>query len=179
MSSLSTERENTRRIILVALFAALACVATMVVQIPSPLGGYVNLGDCIVLISAWLLGPLYGALAAGIGSAGADLITGYVVYAPATLVIKAAMALIAHFSLRLLPTSRPYGELLRYALAALIAEAAMVTGYFLYGALLLGGAAAALLTIPGNAAQGLIGAAAAVALIRALDKLPAARNLRV
>ena len=28
----------------------------MVVQIPSPMNGYVNLGDCFVLLSGWLLG---------------------------------------------------------------------------------------------------------------------------
>lgn len=39
--------------------------------------GYVNLGDCAVLISAWMLGPLYGGAAAGIGSALADLLSGY------------------------------------------------------------------------------------------------------
>ena len=52
-----------------ALFMALCCVATMVIQIPSPTQGYVNLGDCVVLLSGWLLGPWYGIAAAGIGSA--------------------------------------------------------------------------------------------------------------
>ena len=56
-----------RKLVLAALFAALACGATMVIQVPSPIGGYLNLGDCIVLLSGWLLGPVYGA-AAGIVS---------------------------------------------------------------------------------------------------------------
>ena len=60
---------KTRELVKAALFAALACVATMVIKIPSPLGGYLNLGDCVVLAAGWLLAPGYGFLAAGIGSA--------------------------------------------------------------------------------------------------------------
>ena len=47
-----------RTLVLAALFAALTCVATMVIQIPSPMNGYVNLGDCFVLLAGWVLGPL-------------------------------------------------------------------------------------------------------------------------
>ena len=38
-----------RKMVFAALMAALTYVATMVVQIPSPMQGYVNLGDCCVL----------------------------------------------------------------------------------------------------------------------------------
>ena len=86
------KNNRTRLIVLSALFAALACVATMVIRIPSPFKGYLNLGDSVVLLSGWLLPPVYGALAAGLGSALADLFSGYVTYAPATFVIKALMA---------------------------------------------------------------------------------------
>ena len=43
--------KKIRKLVLAALLAALVCVATMVVQIPSPMQGYVNLGDCFVLLS--------------------------------------------------------------------------------------------------------------------------------
>jgi len=56
--------KKIRKLVLAALLAALVCVATMVVQIPSPMQGYVNLGDCFVLLSGWLLGPWYGFAAA-------------------------------------------------------------------------------------------------------------------
>ena len=80
-----------------SLLAALCCVATMIIKIPSPLKGYLNLGDCVVLLSGWFLSPLYGFLAAGLGSALADVFSGYVTYAPATFVIKGIMALIAYY----------------------------------------------------------------------------------
>ena len=63
-----------RKLVLAALFAALCTVMTMVIQVPSPMQGYVNLGDCAVLLSAWVLGPWYGGAAAGLGSMLADLL---------------------------------------------------------------------------------------------------------
>ena len=75
-------KKKTKIIVLAALFAALTCVATMVVKIPSPLKGYINLGDCMVLLAGWLLPPGFSFLAAGLGSALADVFAGYFVYAP-------------------------------------------------------------------------------------------------
>ena len=57
------ENQKVRKLVLSALMAALVYVATSIIQIPSPVNGYVNLGDCFVLLSGWLLGPWYGAAA--------------------------------------------------------------------------------------------------------------------
>ena len=75
-------------IVTASLLAALCCVGTLVLQIPTPTGGFVNLGDTVILLSAFLLSPVYAALSAGIGSMLADIIAGYPQYAPATFVIK-------------------------------------------------------------------------------------------
>lgn len=61
--------QRTRMVVMAAAFAALACVATMVVKVPSPTGGYMNLGDTVVLLGGYLLGPAWGALAGSIGPA--------------------------------------------------------------------------------------------------------------
>lgn len=54
------KQEKLTNAILAALFAALTYVATTVIQIPIPTtGGYVNLGDCVVLLGAFLLDPVY------------------------------------------------------------------------------------------------------------------------
>ena len=59
--------EKLQKLILAALFAALTYVATNIIHIPTPAtNGYVNLGECMVLLGAFLLGPLYGAAAGGI-----------------------------------------------------------------------------------------------------------------
>ena len=68
--------KKLHRLVLAALFTALTTVMTMVIQVPSPMQGYVNLGDCGVLLSAWVLGPAWGGAAAGIGSMLADLLSG-------------------------------------------------------------------------------------------------------
>ncbi|HEY8497562.1 MAG TPA: ECF transporter S component, partial [Limnochordales bacterium] len=72
-----------------ALGAALVAAATMFVQIPMPAGqGYANVGDAVIFVFAALFGPTVGLAAGGIGSALADVLTGYAVWAPFTLVIK-------------------------------------------------------------------------------------------
>ena len=96
------ENQKVRKLVLSALMAALVYVATSVIQIPSPVNGYVNLGDCFVLLSGWLLGPWYGAAAAGIGSMLVDLLSGYGHYVPGTLIIKGLDALVAALIFRAL-----------------------------------------------------------------------------
>ena len=161
-----------RKLVFTALMAALTYVATMVIQIPSPMQGYVNLGDCFVLLSGWLLGPWWGGAAAGIGSMLTDLLNGYAHYAPGTLVIKACMAITAALLARVMG-NKPVG----YAVSGVAAEAVMVAGYFGYAALLLGKGIAAAASIPGNlvqAAMALVIAPALLALLKrskALDKL--------
>ena len=89
---MKSNNEHIRLLTLTGMLTALTTVATIVIQIPTPTKGYVNLGDTIVNISGWLLGGFYGGMAGGIGSALADIITGYAIYAPATLIIKFFMA---------------------------------------------------------------------------------------
>ena len=73
-------QDRTRMLVQAGALAALSCAATMVLRIPSPTGGYLNLGDAVVLLGAYLLGPAWGALAGGIGPALADLLAGYAAY---------------------------------------------------------------------------------------------------
>ena len=87
---------NLKKLILAALFAALSCVATMSIRIPTPgTSGYIHPGDAIVILSGIILGPVWGFLAGGIGSALSDLIGGYFIYVPITFVIKGLVALAA------------------------------------------------------------------------------------
>ena len=87
--------KTIRLTVIAALFAALVCVTTMMIRIPTPsTGGYVHLGNCFCLLAAFLLPAPWGIAASGIGTMLADLI-GYPVYAPASLIIMCAVAAIA------------------------------------------------------------------------------------
>lgn len=161
-------RKHLQKLVLCAVFAALTCLATLVIQIPSPLSGFMNLGDALVLTSAVLLGPLYGTAAAGIGSCLADILSGYAVYAPATLIIKALMALV--FCLLLHVIRRP--RFLAALVGAVAAESVMVFGYFAYDAFFLGFGMGAAVGIPANLIQAVLGIVIAMFLIPLLKKIP-------
>ena len=150
-----------------ALMASLACVATMIIKIPSPLKGYLNLGDCVVLASGWMLSPAYGFLAAGIGSALADVFSGYITYAPATFVIKGLMAVIAFYGFKLL--HKKMSSSLSRIISGTIAEIVMVLGYYVFEGFLYGFGPSAV-NIPANAVQGVAGLIIGVALIKVFEK---------
>ena len=154
-----------KKIILAAMLAALCCVATLVIQIPSPMNGYVNLGDCIVLVSGFILGPLWGACAAGIGSALADVIAGYVYYFPGTLIIKALCAAVSAIIYK-----KSKKTALWCAVSGICGECIMVVGYFLYAALIFGEGLTAALSIPGNIVQAIAGIVVSVLIMQALKK---------
>ena len=161
------ENNKTKKIVMTAMFAALCCVATMIIKIPSPLKGYLNLGDCIVLLSGFMLSPLYGFLAAGIGSALADIFAGYVIYAPATFIIKGAMALIAFYGFKLL--HKKTGATPSRIISGITAEIIMVLGYFVFEGFMYSFAPSAV-NIPANAVQGVAGIILGVILAKIFDK---------
>ena len=162
---------RTRLLVTAALFASLGCVSTTVIKVPSPTGGYMNLGDAAVLLGAYFLGPAYGALAGGVGPALADLLGGYPMYVPGTLAIKAVTAGLLYRLLR----GRGAPGVIACGAAG---EAVMVLGYWLYDALLVSSGGTAFKTalagaaagIPSNLAQAGFGAAASTLLLAALRR---------
>jgi len=162
---------STRKLTMAGLFAALCCVMTMVIQIPSPTG-YVNLGDCMILLGALALGPVYGALAGGIGSALADILLGYAVYAPGTFVVKGGVALIAALLTGLVVRKSGKLSFVLLVFSCVVAELWMAFGYFVYESVVLGYGLPAVQSIPGNLMQGLVGVVLSVVLHRLLAKTP-------
>ena len=141
--------DRLKKLVTAAVLAAITTVATMIIKIPTiGTAGYVNIGDSAVLISAWLLGNPYGALAA------ADLLSGYPLYIPGTAIIKFLMAFVCA------PVCTRLGKRLPMAAAYLIssvaAEVIMVAGYFLYESTVLGYGIAASASIISNAVQAVV-----------------------
>ena len=142
---------SVKKLTLAGVMAALVFVMTYVPKVPVPVtGGYVHLGDGAIFLSVLLLGPL-GIPAAAIGSGLSDILGGYMVYALPTMLIKGVVALIAWKLWK-------EGSWLRAVIAFVLAEAAMVGGYFLFESAMYG-AAAAWAAVGPNCIQGIAGTA--------------------
>jgi len=165
--------DKTKKLVWAGLFTALTTVATLI-KIPfvtSP-NGYVNAGDGLVIVSAFLLNPLWGAMAAGLGSALADVFYGFFNYAPATFIIKALMALAAGVILRKFRSKAPKASVIT---GSIIAEIIMVSGYFAYETLLYG-VEGAIGGVIGNCVQAGFGAVVGIFLFFALLRIPYVKN---
>lgn len=165
-----------RLLTLTGMLTALTTVATIFIQIPSvATKGYINLGDTIVNISAWIIGGLYGGFAGGVGSALADIITGYVVYAPATLIIKFLMAFCCFNVYNV--CSKKFSSITSRIISVIVSELIMITGYSIFAGFMYGSLQSALLSVPDNIAQGVMGAVFSVVLYECiLKRVPAIKH---
>ncbi|MBD5539713.1 MAG: ECF transporter S component [Lachnospiraceae bacterium] len=170
-------QNKTMRIVLAGLFAALTCVATMIIRIPT-FKGYVHIGDCMVIASGVILGPVVGALAAGIGSMLADLLGGYYVFSMATFVIKFGAAFAAGVTFTAFQKVFKKYDIPATVLAGLGSEIVVVLGYFVFEIFYEGFPAAVAEIIP-NGVQGVAGLILATVLIPVLLQIPMIRNIKV
>ena len=156
MSDNKSVRNRKKTLRLVAFSGITAAFVFLGTQLRIPTAiGYINLGDAVILIASYVIGPA-AFFPAAIGSAIADLIAGYPMYIIPTFVIKGLMGLVSGFIMKH-PEHSPH--IVRRILACIAAELIMVSGYF--GAeIFLYDLAASAASIPFN----LIQAAAALAI---------------
>ena len=134
-----------------ALCTAIVFVATFFIKIPIPLG-YANLGNGMILLISVFFGPGVGAVAGGVGSALADLVS-FPGWTIPTLIIKALMgALCGAVADRRVKS-------LRTLAAVIAASAEMIFGYFAGGSILYGSIYTGTLQIPGLSVEALVGIA--------------------
>lgn len=170
------KNEKLQLIVLAGLFAAIITVSTMIIRIPTPTKGYINLGDCFVNIAGWLLGPIYGSTAAGVGSALSDLFAGYTVYILPTFIIKGLMAVAAYAVYKVLRKRTP--GIVGRIVSAVAAELVMIVGYAVFEAFLYGSVPTALTGVAGNVVQGIGGVAFGVILYEGvIARIPAAKGI--
>ena len=81
---------NIKMICLTGMFMALICIATLFFKVPIPLG-YAHLGNVFIFLAGAFLANPYALIAAGVGSALADLLGGYAEWILPTLIIKCIM----------------------------------------------------------------------------------------
>ena len=158
---------STKKLVLTALFTALTAIATMFIRIPLPMG-YFNLGDAFIFLAIFILGPVLGTVAAGVGSTIADLI-GFISYAPGTLIIKSLMALVVAliYKYALKSTNKNF---ISQLLAGIAGAIIMAFGYFLYETMFFTTAAVAIINLPYNLVQGAVGIVVSTAIMPILNK---------
>lgn len=130
MNNRADYKNNLRKIAYSGVLAALVFVGTEL-HIPTAIG-HINLGDVLILVSSYLLGPV-AFFPAAIGSTLADLLAGYPQYAVATFLIKGIMGLVAGILLK--RNAQGKTSLIRKIIVSFIAELIMIAGYFAFESL--------------------------------------------
>jgi uncharacterized membrane protein len=156
--SRSPDYPPTIGISLIGLFAAITTVFTVLIAIPVPAtGGFINIGDVGVMLSGLLFGPIVGGLAGGVGSALADLILGFGFFSPWTLLIKGLEGFLVGL------ISRRQNSYLDIVACFVVAGPWMVAGYFMVETAFFG-VAPALVEVPGNILQFVVGGGVSIPL---------------
>jgi len=124
---------NTLAIVQIALMIALTTVVTMTIRIPT-YTGYTHLGDSMIFLAVILFGKKKAIISASLGMCLADILSGYLVWAPFTLVIKGSMALIAG----IIAYRGKYNadNMMNNIFAFVIAGIWMITAYYFAGAII-------------------------------------------
>lgn len=156
---------TVKRLTLMAMFIALVFVATFSIRIPTPTGGYLNLGDGMIYTISVVFGWQAGMIAGAFGSAFTDIVAAAPQWAIFTFIIKGLMGLVAG---KFANSEKPYS--IKTFAGILIATVIMVGGYYIAATVLLGNHIAALEGIPGNILQSVIGIAVYIPLTHLLKK---------
>jgi uncharacterized membrane protein len=163
-------RSPAFRIASLAILTAVTAVFTYVVRIPvAPTRGYLNLGDVAIYFTAFTFGPVTALVSGGLGTALADIISGYSQWAPISLLVHGLQGLVAGLLGGILRRSRrgvfnPY-----WLVGAAGGTVIMCGGYLLAGTFMVG-FGAALVELPGNLLQNLAGVAGGIPLAMAVLK---------
>ena len=175
MSINEQNRKNLRKIDYAGVLAGLIFIGTEL-HIPTAIG-HINLGDLVILVSSYILGP-FAFVPAAIGSTLADLLAGYPQYAVATFIIKGVMGLVAGLLLKRNKEGKV--SLGRKLTASFIAEVIMIAGYFAFESLpFMYGVAAALGSVIPNGIQASAAIVGAVPLmyVKLFDKYQISQGL--
>ena len=162
---LNHDRFTTKDYIVCAVFIALTCILTMIIQIPV-IGthGYVNMGDSVILFTALYLGKKHGFIIGSIGSALADIVSGYAIYFPITFIAKGLEGFICGlFSSK---SSNFWTKLI----SSVFGGMTMVFCYFV-GEIFIFGIKPAMIAIPSNIIQALFGIGISLMIFYSIKKI--------
>lgn len=154
---------------LAGVFTAIVFVFTAYLHVPSHTG-YTHVGDGFIYLAACLLPLPYAMFVGAAGALLADCLTGFAIWAPGSVVIKAVAVLFF---------VRKGSKIItvRNLLALIPASALCIGGYYLYEALITGNWVAPASGIPGYITQSVLSSALFVLVGLALDKLKVKQTL--
>ena len=164
--------QRTMNIALTSIMTALVCVTTILLYIPIPntIGGFFNVGEVVIYITAIMFGPIIGGIAGGVGAALADVFV-VIEYAPATLVIKFFEGFVIGFLIYTIRIKEwdQWKERITFISAFILGGFILVLGYFIYEAYIWpvfigpgAGLIIALISLPWNSVQVALSAAVAI-----------------
>lgn len=145
-----------------ALGICLVFCATFLIKIPNGFQGYFNCGDGMILAFAPFVNPLFAFLIGGVGSAIADIVSGYASYALFTLVIKGIEGLLISTLI-----SKFISKSFVFALGAIW----MIIGYFIADSFVNQSLWIGVLSMPVNIVQGITGCILGLILYPILKKI--------
>ena len=162
------KRNNIKLLCISGIFTALVFVVTAYLHIPA-YNGYIHVGDGFIILASCIL-PMPYAVCVGAGGAMlSDVLTGYAIYAPASIVIKAATAILFSNKTKKIVS-------LRNTLMLIPATLICAGGYYIYEVIILGSFGAPLAGIPGSLIQSTASAIVFVLSGIAMDKTNFRKN---
>ena len=139
---------------------------------PNANGGYIHIGDAIIYLCASMLPLGYSILAAAVGGALCDIISGYALYAPATLIIKALLCIgFTSKEAKLLNKKNCFAS----ALGIIIT----IGGYYIAEAVIYQSFVAPIASITGNLVQSIGSLVVYIVVAIALDKSDVKKKLEL
>ena len=160
------DNRKALRISLIAIMTAVVAVFTLIIRVPSPIGGYISLCDAAVTFVAYSFGPFSGLIAGGLGAALADLVGGFPQWAVISFLVHGFEALVMGLVVR-----KNSSSVAMCIVAAILAIIIVAGGYLLLTTLFgLTVFSEALLEVPGNIAQSAVGAVIGLLLYTGVRK---------
>ena len=156
------KKNHLRLMCISGIFTALVYVITAYLHIPT-YNGYVHCGDGFIFLAACILPMPYSVIVGVLGAMLADLLTGFAIWAPGSMIIKGLIALLFSCKAKKMVTSR---NLIMLLPAAVISAG----GYYLYEVLITGSFVASLAGIPGSLVQAVASSVVFVVIGITLDK---------
>lgn len=157
--------QKTRDLALTAISLVLVYVFTAVVNIRLPIaaaGGLIHLGNVPLFVAAILFGKRTGMIAGGVGMALFDLLSGWTLWAPFTLIVVGCMGYVVG------AVTEKKKSFPRYLLAMVLACLIKIAGYYIAEGFIYGNWIAPVSSIPGNLVQILVAAVVTLAIIEPL-----------